>query len=136
VEDALTKTQGEVAAILANNSGLARGAVQAVNAKGLGARGIFIAGADADAANVNYVCQGKQSVEVFKDIQALAETAAQVTADLSVGKALRTKDFRSGVPVVGLPVRLVNQQSVRSVLIESGFHERKLLGSCALDGAP
>ena len=131
VEDALTKTQGQVDAILANNSGLARGAVQAVNAKGLGDQGIFIAGADADAANVNYVCQGKQSVEVFKDIQALAETAAQVTAELSVGKALATKDYRSGVPVVGLPVRLVSQQSVQSVLIESGFHDEKQLDSCA-----
>lgn len=131
VEDALTKTHGQVDAILANNSGLARGAVQAVNAKGLGDRGIFIAGADADAANVNYVCQGKQSVEVYKDIQALAETAAQVTADLSAGKALATSDYRSGVPVVGLPVRLVTMRSVQSVLIESGFHDRKQLTSCA-----
>lgn len=130
VEDALTKSHGQIDAILANNSGLARGAVQAVSAKGLGAQGIFIAGADADAANVNYVCQGKQSVEVFKDIQGLAETAAQVTADLAAGRPVQTKEFRSGVPVLGLPVRLVNQNSVQAVLVESGFHEKKQLTSC------
>ena len=48
---------------------MARGAVQAVQAAKL-AQEVFIAGADADAANVNYVCEGKQSVEVLKDDQA------------------------------------------------------------------
>jgi len=74
VEDALTRSGGKLDAILANNSGMARGAVQAVQAAGL--THVFIAGADADAANVNFVCQGKQTVEVLKDIQPLARTAA------------------------------------------------------------
>src|SRR5262249_42629037 len=57
VEDAIAKSKGNLAAILANNSGMARGAVQAVQAAGL--KNVFIAGADADAANVEYVCEGK-----------------------------------------------------------------------------
>src|SRR5207249_4440699 len=51
VEDALTRSGGKLDAILANNSGMARGAVQAISAAGL--TGVFIAGADADAANIN-----------------------------------------------------------------------------------
>ena len=74
VEDALTRTGGKVDAILANNSGMALGAVKAVGNAGLAK--VFIAGADADAANVNFVCQGKQTIEVLKDIQPLATTAA------------------------------------------------------------
>src|SRR5262249_41496626 len=62
MEDAIAKSGGEIAAVLANNSGMARGAVQAVQAGGLKDKKVFIAGADADAANVNYVCEGKQSV--------------------------------------------------------------------------
>src|SRR5665647_632706 len=84
VEDALTRTGGKIDAILANNSGMARGAVQAVSAAGL--TKVFIAGADADAANVNFVCQGKQSIEVLKDIQPLAKTAADVAKQLLDGK--------------------------------------------------
>src|SRR6478736_4221030 len=87
VEDALTRTGGHVDAILANNSGMARGAVQAVTAAGLA--NVFIAGADADAANVNYVCQGKQTVEVLKDIQPLARTAAEVARHLLDGDQMK-----------------------------------------------
>jgi D-xylose transport system substrate-binding protein len=83
VEDAISKTGGNINAILANNSGMARGAVQAVQAANLGGKHIFIAGADADAANVNYVCEKKQSIEVLKDVKPLAEEAAAVAASLA-----------------------------------------------------
>src|SRR5665647_2700754 len=85
VEDALTRTGGKIDAILANNSGMARGAVQATQAVGL--TKVFIAGADADAANVNFVCQGKQSIEILKDIEPLARTAADIAKQLLTGDA-------------------------------------------------
>src|SRR2546428_13731981 len=87
VEDAIAKNKGRIDAILANNSGMARGAVQAAAAAGLAGPGkrLFIAGADADAANVNYVCEGKQSVEVLKAIKPLAEKAAEVAAAVAAG---------------------------------------------------
>src|SRR5262249_33568190 len=100
VEDAIAKTKGDIQAILANNSGMARGAVQAIQAAGLGNKGIFIAGADADAANVNYVCEKKQSIEVLKDIKPLAEKAAEVASALVAGKAIEAKADTHGVPVV------------------------------------
>lgn len=136
VEDALTKTKGEVHAILANNSGLARGAVQAIVAAGLQDRGIFIAGADADAANVNYVCEGKQSVEVLKDIRGLAETAATLAARLSRGEPVQSKDSWTGVPVFGSPVQLVTKNNVHQTLIASGFHDERTLPSCPSPGNP
>ncbi len=130
VEDALTKAQDDVDAILANNSGLARGAVQAIAAAGLSEKGIFIAGADADAANVNFVCEGKQSIEVLKDIRDLAESAAKLAAQLSRGEAVASTDTWLGVPLFGSPVRLVTAHNVRSVLVDSGFHDEKLLTAC------
>lgn len=134
VEDALSKTKGNIQAILANNSGMARGAVQAIQAAGLGGRGIFIAGADADAANVNYVCERKQSIEVLKDIRPLADQAAGIAAALASGAPMPAHATSSGgVPVMAVPVLLVTPENVKPVLIDSGFHAASALPSCAHD---
>jgi D-xylose transport system substrate-binding protein len=130
VEDAIAKTKGNIQAILANNSGMARGAVQAIQAAGLGDKRIFIAGADADAANVNYVCEKKQSVEVLKDIKPLAEKAAEVAAALADGKPVDAKKDPAGVPVVAVPVILVTPENVNAALVTSGFHTASVLPSC------
>jgi D-xylose transport system substrate-binding protein len=128
VEDTLSKSRGDVQAILANNSGMARGAVQAIQAAGLGARGIFIAGADADAANVNYVCERKQSIEVLKDIKPLAEEAANIAA------ALVRNDPSQPAPaqgsVIPVPVILVSADTVKPLLIDTGFHSATAVPAC------
>ena len=131
VEDAISKTKGDIQAILANNSGMARGAVQAIAAAKLDGKGIFIAGADADAANVNYVCEGKQSVEVLKDIKPLAEKAASVAAALAKGQSVEATSNQSGVPVVAVPVLLITSNDVKSRLIDSGFHAASALPACS-----
>jgi D-xylose transport system substrate-binding protein len=131
VEDALAKTKGDIQAILANNSGMARGAVQAIQAAGLGGRHIFIAGADADAANVNYVCENKQSIEVLKDMKPLAVEAAAVAASLVDGKPVAATASAAGVPVVAVPVVLLTAANVRAVAIDSGFHAAAALPACA-----
>ncbi len=132
VEDALTHNGGKIDAILANNSGMARGAVQAVQAAGL--TNVFIAGADADAANINFVCQGAQTIEVLKDIQPLARTAAEVARDLLNGDkpttsatiALAGKD----VPVVAVRVEVITPETVKSLLVDSGFLTADELPAC------
>jgi D-xylose transport system permease protein len=122
VEDALTKTGGKIDAILANNSGMARGAVQAVTAAKL--EGVFIAGADADASNVNFVCERKQTIEVLKDIQPLATTAADVAKQLLDGKPATGATVElagAKIPVAAVRVEVVRPETVRSLLIDSGF---------------
>ena len=130
VQDAIAKTNGNIQAILANNSGMARGAVQAIQAAGLAGKHIFIAGADADAANVNYVCEKKQSIEVLKAIQPLAERAAAVAAALVQGKPVASEATLAGVPVVAVPVVLVTAANVKAVAIDSGFHTAAVLPAC------
>ena len=132
VEDALTRTGGHIDAILANNSGMARGAVQAVTAAGLDH--VFIAGADADAANVNFVCQGKQTIEVLKDIQPLATTAADVAKQLLDGDAAqrrpRSRSPASSVPVAAVRVEVVTPDTVKPLLVDSGFLAADELPAC------
>ncbi len=133
VEDALTRSGGKIDAILANNSGMARGAVQAISAAGL--PHVFIAGADADAANINFVCQGKQTIEVFKDIQPLARTAAEVAkhlldGDPRKGSATITLAGRD-VPVAAVRVEVVTPETVKPLLVDSGFLAAQELPACA-----
>lgn len=126
VEDAITKTQGHIAAILANNSGMARGAVQAVQAAKL--PHVFIAGADADAANVEYVCEGKQSVEVLKAIKPLAERAAEVASELA--HTGMVAGGGSKTPVAAVAVSLVDPTNARRLVIDSGFQSASALPGC------
>lgn len=122
VEDAITKTKGDIQAIVAHNSGMARGAVQALAAAGLGGKGIFVGGADADAANASWVCEGKQTVEVLKDIQPLAEKAAEVAAALGKGEKVPS--------VVAVPVHLVTKDNAKKLLVDSGFHAATAVPAC------
>ena len=132
VEDALTRTGGKVDAILANNSGMARGAVQAVQAAGL--TKVFIAGADADAANINFVCQGKQTIEVLKDIQPLARTAAEVAKKLLDGEAPKADATialgGARVPVAAVRVEVVTPETIKPLLVDSGFLTADELPAC------
>jgi D-xylose transport system substrate-binding protein len=130
VEDAISKNKGNIQAVLANNSGMARGAVQAISAAGLAEHHIFIAGADADAANVNYVCEKKQSIEVLKDIKPLAEQAAAVAAALVQGKPTPAAATMNGVAVIAVPVVLVTADNARATAIDSGFHAAAALPAC------
>jgi D-xylose transport system substrate-binding protein len=132
VEDALTRSNNHIDAILANNSGMARGAVKAVTDAGIDH--VFIAGADADAANINFVCQGKQTIEVLKDIQPLATTAADVAKQLLDGGtpagsssiALAGKS----VPVAAVRVEVVTPDNVKSLLVDTGFLSADELPAC------
>jgi D-xylose transport system substrate-binding protein len=132
VEDALTRSNNHIDAILANNSGMARGAVQAVSAAGL--EHVFIAGADADAANVNFVCQGKQSIEVLKDIQPLAKTAADVAKQLLDGTtpAAGSSIALAGgnVPVAAVRVEVITPDNVKALIVDSGFLSANELPAC------
>ena len=132
VEDAITRTGSKIDAILANNSGMARGAVQAVSAAGLGH--VFIAGADADAANVNFVCQGKQSIEVLKDIQPLARTAAETAKKLFDGESpMAGSSIALGgkpVPVAAVRVEVITPDTVKPLIVDTGFLSANELPAC------
>ena len=132
LEDALTRTGGHIDAILANNSGMARGAVQAISAAGL--PHVFIAGADADAANVNFVCQGKQSIEVLKDIEPLARTAADTAKQLLDGDSPMAGSSIAlagkSVPVAAVRVEVITADTVKPLLVDTGFFTADELPAC------
>lgn len=127
VENALTQNKNNIQAVLANNSGMAHGAVQAVNEQKLAGK-VFIAGADADLAAIKDIVAGKQQFEVLKDIAPLAEAAAQVAFQLAKGeKPKSTGSIKSGaftVPTLSTPVYGITKENLDEKIFRTGFHEK------------
>lgn len=133
VENALTKHNGKIDAVLANNSGMANGAVQAVTDfdKKLDGK-VFIAGADADLAAIKNLVKGSQQFEVLKDIKLLAETSAQLAVSVAKKEAIKfeieqVSNGKKQVDVINTPVFPVTKDSIESVIIGRGFHTKEAI---------
>ena len=135
-ENVLTKFGNGVDAFICNNSGMARGVIAALDAQGLAsADKVFVAGSDADLVNIQFVAQGKQAVEIWKKIEPLAETAAQIAFDLASNPDAAVTDVITAdrvinngmvdVPTVVTPVVLITRENVDSTVIDGGFYTRE-----------
>lgn len=126
-ENALTQYKNDIAAVLANNSGMANGAAQALSEQGLGGK-VFLAGADADLASIKNIIAGRQQFEVLKDIAPLAKAAAQTGFQLATGqKVAATTTVASGkfqVPAVMTPVYPITKNNLEERIFKTGFHPR------------
>ncbi len=127
VENALTQNKNKIDAILANNSGMAQGAVKAVQDQNLSGK-VFVAGADADLAAIKSIVAGRQQMEVLKAIAPLAESAARVAFQLTQGKKpTATGSVKSGsfdVATIATPVYAVDKGNLEERIIKSGFHSK------------
>jgi len=125
VENALTAQNDNIQAILANNSGMARGAVQAAGARSLNKK-IFIAGADADLTAIKDIVAGRQTFEVLKAIEPLARISAESAVKLARGEAVIPEEVStSGVKIINTPVFSVTTENLNEVIIQSGFHTKE-----------
>jgi len=128
----LLREHPDLAAILANNSALARGALAALKRAGRAGR-VYLAGADADLANCQFVAEGLQGMDVLKEIEPLAHGAAEVAVALARGRQpqIQVADHRvvrqDSVPTLVLPVRPFDRQTLDEVVVQSGFHPRAAL---------
>jgi len=129
IENALTVNKNNIAAILANNSGMANGAVQALASQKLTGK-VFVAGADADLTAIKNIVAGKQQFEVLKAIEPLAHAAAEAAVKLAKGEVPTTEgsvELGGGfsAPVVNTPVFPVDKDSIESQIIATGFHKKE-----------
>src|SRR5690606_27934177 len=116
------------AAILANNSGMANAAVQALAEQQLAGK-VFVAGSDADLAAVKNIVQGKQQMDVLKEIEPLARTAAQVAYKLAKQEQPQSESVtKSGifaVPTIATPVYAIDKSNLEERIFKTGFHPRE-----------
>jgi D-xylose transport system substrate-binding protein len=84
MEQILTDADNKVDAVFAANDNLAQQAINALEAAGVGP--IPLSGQDASAAGIQNILLGKQTMTVYKPIQAEAETAVQAALALCGGQ--------------------------------------------------
>ena len=133
-ENALTKYDNQVDAVIANNSGLASGAVRALEAEGMADTDkVFVAGSDADLVNIRYIAQGKQSIEIFKKVKPLAYTAAEVAVAIAKNPDREIKDIveidrfvnngNKNIPTVVTEIVVVDKENIRDTVVADGYHD-------------
>ena len=135
-ETLLVKFNNQIDAFVCNNSGLASGVIAALALEGLAdTEKVFVAGSDADLRNIQYIYQGKQTVEIWKKIKPLAYQAAEIAVSVAQQPEKAITDFVEGfkmvdngfmeVPTIITPVVLVTKETIDSTVIAEGFFTKE-----------
>src|SRR5204863_3573015 len=89
-EDALTKTNNNIQAIVASNDGTAAGAVSALPPQLVGK--VLVTGQDAALDAVQRIVEGKQTMTIYKPIVPLANSAVDAAMKLARGEKDEAQD--------------------------------------------
>ena len=122
MENILTATDNKIDGVLSQNDGMAGGVIAALAAQGLDGK-VRVGGQDGDAAALNRVALGTQSVSVWKDSSELGtaagEAALQLCKDPDPSKVAGTSPYEtpggntvSGILLDPIPVTKDNLQVV------------------------
>jgi D-xylose transport system substrate-binding protein len=84
----LTKNNNKIDIAFVENDGMAGGVIAALQSQGLAGQ-VPVSGQDGDAAALNRVALGTQTVDVWKDARLLGEAAGTAAAELAQGTALK-----------------------------------------------
>ncbi|MGH2464964.1 MAG: substrate-binding domain-containing protein [Candidatus Limnocylindrales bacterium] len=111
MEQFLTANNNKVDAVLSENDGMAGGVVAALTAQGLQGK-VAVSGQDGDAAALNRVALGTQTVDVWKDSRMLGKAAGEAAVQLCNGT---TVDKISGAS----PFTTPGGNTVSSILLKA-----------------
>jgi D-xylose transport system substrate-binding protein len=100
MEQILTDQNNGVDAVFAANDGLANSAINAMDAAGI--EGAPVSGQDATVAGIQNILLGKQTMTVYKPIQAEAEVAAAVALALQAGEDPADIDTEADFELIGI----------------------------------
>jgi len=87
MEQYLTKNNNKIDIAFVENDGMAGGVIAALKSQGL-AGTVPVSGQDGDAAALNRIALGTQTVDVWKDSRMLGDAAGQAAIELCAGTAL------------------------------------------------
>jgi D-xylose transport system substrate-binding protein len=126
MENALTKLNNKVDAVVAANDGTAGGVIQALTDQKLAGK-VPVSGQDADLAACQRIVEGTQAMTVYKPIKKIAVASAQAAVLLAQGKKVKTnKTVDNGkikVPFLALTPVQVDKSNMFSAVIKDGFHK-------------
>ena len=126
MENALTRHDNKVDAVVAANDGLAGGAIQALAEQNLAGK-VLVTGQDAELAACQRVVAGTQSMTVYKPIRQLATRAAEVAVAMARKERVEgaTRTIANGfkdVPSILIEPVVVDKDALLSTVIADGFH--------------
>jgi len=127
MENALTRNQNRVDAVVVSNDGTAGGAIQALAEQKLAGK-IPVSGQDADLAACQRIVAGTQSMTVYKPISKLATRAAEAAVALarkeSLTDAVQTvHNGKKEVPSILLPPVSVDRDNLVTTVIADGYQK-------------
>jgi len=124
-EDALTKTNNDIQAIVASNDGTAGGAISALPPPLVGK--VLVTGQDAALDAVQRIVEGKQTMTIYKPIQPLAYSAVDSALKLARGEKVDAKDkINNGkidVPSILQEPIVLDKNNVMQTVIKDGYHK-------------
>jgi D-xylose transport system substrate-binding protein len=126
-EDALTKTNRDITAIVASNDGTAGGAISALQAAGIADGKVLVTGQDAQLDAVQRIAKGTQTMTIYKPIKPLADSAVDAALKLAYGQPLDAKDKvnngKLDVPSILQEPQAVDKDNLDATIIKDGYHK-------------
>jgi D-xylose transport system substrate-binding protein len=113
-------------AILASSDALAKGALLALQKKGV-QKQVLITGQNADAYSCKAILEGRQAMTIYKPIKKMAAMAAEIAVNLTKGMDVngifKRKLFNGSkeVPSTFLDVIVIDAQNLRSTVVADGL---------------
>lgn len=125
MENALTRNDNRIDAVVAANDGLAGGAIQALAEQGLAGK-VVVTGQDAELSACQRVVAGTQSMTIYKPIRKLASKAAEIAVAMARKQAFETPDRLDNgfklVPSLLIEPVAVDRDNMISTVVADGFH--------------
>lgn len=127
-ENALTKSNNNIQAVVASNDGTAGGVIAALSQQKLAGK-VLVSGQDADLAGCQRVVEGTQSMTVYKPIKLIATRGAELAIAMAKGETnpAELKNVNNGkkeVPSLLLKPVGVDKNNMDETVIKDGFHTK------------
>ncbi len=128
VENALTQYNNDIVAVVASADSVSRGAVQALDARGLSGK-VIVTGQDCDLVACQNMVAGKQTMSIYKPIQPLAFAAAEAAIKLARKEKVETSEKvnngKIDVPSILLDPIAVDKDNLETTVIKDGYQKRE-----------
>jgi D-xylose transport system substrate-binding protein len=136
-EDALTKSNRDVAAVVASNDATAGGAISALETAGVSGK-VLVSGQDADLAGLQRIIAGKLAMTVYKPVHLLARRAAEAAVALARGETVdapaRINNGKVDVPSILLEPVVVDKANIDDTVVKDGYQKKEAIYQNAAAG--
>ncbi|WP_230875716.1 sugar ABC transporter substrate-binding protein [Paenibacillus campinasensis] len=134
IKTALDVNGNDIDAVIAANDATANEVIKELEARGLAGK-VPVAGQDADLTAAIRIVEGTQTMTVYKPIQSMAQTAAEMAVKLAKDEPVEIHRTMSNgkleVPSLLLTPIAVNRETIDETIIADGFHSREEVYSAA-----